>query len=182
MSNPLLGEIKMFAGNFAPKGWALCNGQLLSIAQNTALFSILGTTYGGNGTTNFALPNLQGRITVGQGQGSGLNPYTLGEIGGEETHTLTIPEMPSHSHPVNAVANGQSGGTNVPSVDRLLATAYSAAAGNPFVSIYSSAAPSLTMNAQAVGTAGGNQPHENRMPFLSLNWCIALQGIFPSRN
>ena len=180
--NPFIGELMLFAGNFAPRGYALCNGQILSIAQNTALFSILGTTYGGNGQTTFALPDLRGRITVGQGQGPGLSPYNLGEIGGQEAHTLTTGEMPSHTHPVNAVANGQAGGTNVPAVTTLLATAYSAATGNPLVPIYSSASPTLTMSGQAVGAAGGNQPHENRMPFLTVNWCIALTGVFPSRN
>jgi microcystin-dependent protein len=179
---PFIGELMLFAGTFAPRGYALCNGQLMSIAQNQALFSILGTTYGGNGINTFGLPDLRGRITVGPGQGPGLSPYDLGEIGGAETHTLTTVEMPSHVHPVNAVANGQAGGTNVPDATALLATAYSAGTGNPFVPIYSSAAATLTMNAQAVGTAGSNQPHENRMPFLTLNWCIALEGIFPSRN
>src|SRR5262249_32929710 len=106
---PFLGELQLFSFNFAPRGWAFCAGQLLSISQNHALFSILGTTYGGNGTTNFALPDLRSRITVGQGPG-----YVIGEAAGQETHVLTTEEMPSHIHPVNAVANGQSGGTNVP--------------------------------------------------------------------
>ena len=180
--NPFIGELLLFAGNFAPRGYAICAGQLMSIQQNQALFSILGTTYGGNGTTNFALPNLQGRISVGSGQGPGLSPYELGEQTGTESVTLIDADMPAHSHAVNAVTNGQSNGVSTPSNAVLLATAFAAEAGNPLVPIYSSAAPTLAMNANAVASAGGNQPHENRMPFLALNWCIALTGIFPTRN
>lgn len=181
-SQPFLGELLLFAGNFAPTGYALCAGQLLPISQNTALFSILGTTYGGNGTTNFALPDLRGRITVGYGAGTGLSPYSLGQSGGEETHELIQSEMPLHQHAVNAANNGQSNGTNIPGANVVLGTAYAAEAGNPLVPIYSLASPTLAMNAAAVGAAGSNQPHENRMPYLPLTWCIALVGIFPSRN
>jgi microcystin-dependent protein len=181
-AEPFIGELLLWAGNFAPRGYALCAGQLLSISQNTALFSILGTTYGGNGTSNFALPDLRGRITVGFGQGPGLSFYNLGQFGGEELHQLDTQEMPLHQHAVNAVINGQSNGTNIPGSAVLLATAYAAETGNPLAPFYSSAAPTLTMNAAAVGAAGSNQAHENRMPFLTLNWCIALTGVFPSRN
>lgn len=180
--NPFLGELLLFAGNFPPVGYAMCNGQLLSISQNAALFSILGTTYGGNGTTNFALPDLRGRITVGPGQGPGLSPYVLGEIAGSEAVTLISTQLPSHSHAVNAVANGQSNGTNIPDATVLFGTAYASETGNPQVPFYSTAAPSLNLAPNAVGPAGGSQPHENRMPYLALNWCIALFGIFPSRN
>jgi microcystin-dependent protein len=180
--NPFIGELMLFAGNFAPRGYALCAGQLLPISQNTALFSILGTTYGGNGTTNFALPDLRGRITVGFGQGPGLSSYVLGDSAGVETHQLDAAEMPLHQHAVNAVANGQSNGTNIPGPGTLLASAYAAQTGNPLVPFYSTAAPTLPMSGSAIGVAGGDQPHENRMPDLALSWCIALFGIFPSRN
>jgi microcystin-dependent protein len=181
-AQPYIGELMIFAGNFPPRGWAQCNGQLLAISQNTALFSILGTTYGGNGTSNFALPDLRSRATIGEGQGPGLSPYTLGETAGTEIHTLTTTEMPAHTHAVNAVNNGNSGGTNVPGNTVLLGAGYAVEANNPAVPIYSTDAPSQLMSPQAVGVAGGNQPHENRMPFLALNWCIALIGVFPSRN
>lgn len=179
MAEPFLGEIEAFPYNFAPNGWAFCAGQLLPINQYQALFSLLGTTFGGNGTTTFALPDLRGRIANAFGQGPGLGNYILGQSGGEETHTLNVAETPSHSHTIAAVNNGQTGGTNVPSGSVTLGSGYASETGSPGVNIYSSAPPSIAMG--SLGGAGG-QPHENRMPFLGLNYCIALQGIFPSRN
>jgi microcystin-dependent protein len=181
MAQPFIGQIEAFAFGFAPKGWALCAGQLLPINQNTALFSLLGTTYGGNGVTTFALPDLRGRTANAFGQGQGLASYNLGQTGGEESHTLVLTEMAAggHTHTINATNNGQTGGTNVPSSAVALGSGYSSEAGSPAVKIYSSAAPTIAMG--SLSPVGG-QPHENRMPFLSLNYCIALFGIFPSRN
>jgi microcystin-dependent protein len=165
MSEPYLGEIKIVSFNFPPKGWTFCNGQLLPINQNQALFAILGTTYGGDGRTTFALPNLQGRIPVHVGDG-----ITLGERGGETAHTLNISELPAHTHaPV--------GSTNAP--------AFPTAAGNIWAqfpgNLYNST-PNAAMNPACISPTGGNQPHENMSPYLVLNFIIALQGIFPSQN
>jgi microcystin-dependent protein len=180
MDTPFLGSIVMFAGNFAPRGWALCNGQLLSIAQNTALFSILGTTYGGNGTTTFALPDLRGRAPVHPGQGPGLSPYSLGEQIGSETVTLLSNNMPAHNHVVNAstATSPNRGGTN-PAGNLLAVTAN---AGSYSVDIYASGNPGTTMNPMMIGPAGGSQPFSILQPILCVNFIIALQGIFPSRN
>jgi microcystin-dependent protein len=179
MAQPFLGDIEAFSFNFAPNGWAFCAGQVLPIAQHTALFSLLGTTFGGNGTTTFALPDLRGRIANALGQGPGAAPYNLGQTGGQETHTLIATETASHIHAVNAKNNGVTGGGNVPSDAVTLGSGYASEAGTPAVNIYSSAAPTIAMG--SLGPAGG-QPHENRMPFLVLNYCIALQGIFPSHS
>lgn len=173
MAEPFLGEIRMVGFNFAPVGWAMCNGQLLSIAQNTALFSLLGTTYGGNGTTTFALPNLQSRVPVHQGEGAGLSPYFIGQFGGVETVTLLTNQMPEHSHLVNASANKGNKASpigNYPASD---------AAG---ITAEYNGSPTGEMNAGMIAIAGGNQPHTNVQPYLTLNFIIALQGIFPSRN
>ena len=181
MAQPFLGQIEAFAFNFPPKGWAFCAGQLLPINQNQALFSLLGTFYGGDGVSNFALPDLRGRVANAFGQGQGLQPYNVGQKGGEEFHTLILNEMAAggHTHAVTARNNGTTGGTNVPSDAVTLGAGYSSQTGSPAVNIYSSAAPTIAMG--SLGQAGG-QPHENRMPFLGLNYCIALQGIYPSRN
>ncbi len=165
MPTPFLGQISIFSFNFAPRGWAQCNGQLLAIAQNQALFSILGTTYGGNGTTTFALPDLRGRTPVYVGNGIGL-----GQAGGEENHTVTVAEMPAHTHPA---AGGPSATLVAPS-GNLPGSATSA-------NFYAGSA-NTSMNPQAVTNMGGSQPHPNMSPYLVLNVCIALQGIFPSRN
>jgi microcystin-dependent protein len=168
MSEPFLGEVRIFPFNFSPRGWAFCNGQLLPINQNTALFSLLGTTYGGNGQTTFALPNLQGRTPIGFGQGPGLSSYQLGEGGGVETVTLTQQQLPPHTHPLMASSSAATTGT--PGVTAALAT--------PGVPIYAPA-----QNLVPMGPVGGpGQPHGNRQPYTVLNYCIALQGIFPSRN
>jgi microcystin-dependent protein len=172
MSEPYLGEIRMVGFNFAPQGWALCNGQLLAISQNTALFSLLGTYYGGDGITNFALPNLQSRVAIHQGQGAGLSPYVIGQQGGTENVTLNSQQMPSHNHLVNTVA---AQGSQTRPVNNLLA----ATASNTYAPAPSDGS---TLNPVAVGNAGGNQPHPNVQPYLCVNFIIALQGIYPPRN
>ena len=165
MSTPFIGEIRMFAGNFPPNGWAFCNGAIVAIAENETLFQLIGTTYGGDGQSTFALPNLQSRIPVHQGSG-----YLLAQTGGAEQVTLTTSQLPSHSHPPTAQsANGSNNPTN---------NVWAASAG----SIYSNAAPTAIMNPQAIGATGGNQPHENVMPILAINFIISLFGIFPSQN
>lgn len=171
--DPFLAEIRMFAGTFPPKGWAFCNGQLLSISQNTALFSLLGTTYGGNGISNFALPNLQGCAPMHWGQGPGLSPRVLGESGGEATVTLLATEMPAHSHAVNCDSGPGSQTSPANNV-----WAGSARGRPPFYAD----SPNTTLGANAVGLAGGGQPHNNRSPYLAVNFIIALQGIFPARS
>lgn len=174
MSDPFIGQITLFAGNFAPRGWAFCDGQLLPISQNTALFSILGTTYGGDGRTTFALPDLRGRVPLHPGQGPGLSNRQLGEAGGTENVTLLVNQMPNHTHAAQADAGTA---TQQNPTNHVLA---SEAAG--VTATYSSNPPNTTMNPQAIGATGGSQPHNNMPPFLGVNFIIALQGIFPSRN
>jgi microcystin-dependent protein len=176
MSEPFLGEIRMFGGNFAPKGWAFCNGQVLSIAQNTALFSLLGTTYGGNGQTTFALPNLQGRVPMHWGTGPGLTPRTLGESSGSETVTLISSQMPAHNHAIEA--NSGQGDTYSP---QGAVNAAAVDATQQPLNIYSTSV-NTTMAAQSVGLAGGSQPHENMQPYQCVSFIIALEGIYPSRS
>jgi microcystin-dependent protein len=166
VAEPFLGSIIIFGGNFAPRGWAFCAGQLLPINQNTALFSLLGTTYGGNGQTTFALPDLRGRAPIGFGQGPGLSNYDLGQQGGVENVTLTIPELAAHTHTQPASTAEET--TNRPS------NAFPAKGG-----VYAGTSDT-TMGAG--GATGGGQPHENRQPYTAMNYIIALQGIFPSRN
>jgi len=173
MSEPFVGEIKMFAGNFAPRGWALCDGQLLAVSQNDALFSLLGTTYGGDGRTTFALPDMRGRIPMHAGSGSGLSQRLLGQKGGSETHTLSINEIPNHTHSVQALNKpGDSGNPE----DRY----WAASSGAPMA--YSNADPDVNLAGEAIDSAGGNQSHYNMMPNLCINFIIALFGIYPSRN
>ena len=169
MATPFLGEIKILSFNFPPKGWALCNGQSLPINQNQALFSLLGTTYGGNGQTTFALPNFQGRTPVHTGNG-----FVMGQAAGEQAHTLTISELPTHTHVESASANAAT--TNSPSTASVLAQSVAA---NLYAADSSNLIP---MNADALSNVGGSQAHENMQPYLTLNFSIALAGIFPSRN
>ena len=180
MSDPYVGELRLFGFNFAPNGWALCQGQLLSIQQNTALFSILGTNYGGNGTTNFGLPNLQGSVPIGQGQGAGLSNVVVGEIGGEPTHTLLSNEMPIHSHALTALTVNSV--NNIPASGSSISQGHGGVRGTTFnVNTYTTATPGTTLNPAAVGTAGGGQAHDNMQPTLTMNWCIALVGVYPPR-
>ncbi|WP_426450830.1 phage tail protein [Paenibacillus sp. S-38] len=174
MSEPYIGEIRMFGGNFAPVGWALCHGQLLPISENDALFTLIGTTYGGDGQTTFALPDLRGRAPVHQGK----NPITqssfaLGQMGGVETVTLTQGNIPSHTHPVRA--QKEPGTTGSPA-----GGLWAASAVNPYA--VPGGTPSGTMHPAAVSPAGGNQPHDNMMPYLAVNFIISLEGIYPSQN
>jgi microcystin-dependent protein len=166
MSDAYLGQIKLWACNFAPRGWALCNGQIMSINANQALFAILGTTYGGNGQTTFALPDLRGRTPVNWGNGT-----SLGAVGGAESHTLTINEIPAHMHTVSGSSNsatlGDPTGAQWPTDN-----------AKPF----STATPDTQLSPVAIGNTGASQPHSNMQPYLTLNFCIALTGIFPSRN
>jgi microcystin-dependent protein len=168
-----LGEIRMFAGNFAPKDWAFCNGALLPISQNTALFSILGTTYGGDGGTNFALPDLQGRAPMHQGQGPGLSGRILGEVGGTSVVTLQVSEMPAHNH----VPNCQSINTGVADPTNAIWTATTGRFKSPAYST----TPNQAMSTQAIGVAGSSIPHKNMQPYQGMNFIIALQGVFPPR-
>lgn len=175
MSEPFVGEIQIFAGNFAPKGWALCNGQLMQIRENTALFSILGTMYGGDGKTTFGLPNLMGRAPMGVGAGPGLTPRNQGQVVGSETVTLLTTQMPMHNHSVGALDGPGATGTANGNI-----WAKNAGGRTP-PPAYSNSAPNVTMHPMAIGVAGGSMPHNNMQPYLALNYIIALQGIFPPR-
>jgi microcystin-dependent protein len=173
MPEPFIGEIRMFAGNFAPAGWAFCNGQLVPISENDALFILIGTTYGGDGQETFALPNLQSRIPIHQGQGGGTTNHILGETGGTESVTLTVQQIPSHTHPASCSSGG-----GTPSSDPNNATwakgdvnMYSPGAGAGFIGGGLASAP-----------AGGSQPHDNMVPYLCINYIISLFGIFPQQN
>lgn len=173
MAEPFIAEVKIISFNFPPKGWAFCNGQLLQINQNQALFSILGTTYGGDGRTTFALPNLQGRIPLHAGNG-----FTLGERAGEQVHTLSISELPTHAHAINA--SSSNGDTTLPTnpnsnTGNILASSLNQSYRPPDQAL-------TALLAGSIGNAGGSQPHENTSPYLTLNFIIALQGIFPSQN
>jgi microcystin-dependent protein len=166
MSSPFIGEIRMFAGNFAPVGWAFCNGALIPISENDALFNLIGTTYGGDGQTTFALPNLQSRVPVHVGQG-----FALGQTGGAETVTLTTSQIPAHSHvPQCNAGNGNS-----------LNPGNGVWAQPSTGTIYSDVAPSLVMDPVAIGSSGGSQPHDNMIPFLVINFILSLFGVFPSQ-
>lgn len=171
MADPFVAEIRIYGFNFAPKGWAFCNGQILPLSQNTALFALLGTTYGGDGKSTFALPNLQGSVPMHPGQGPGLSLHDLGEIGGSSTVTLLQSEMPSHPH--TAFPKTSLGNSQTP-----VAQSW---AGSTIAKQYVSTAPNVQMNFAAIGITGGSQPHNNMSPYLTLNFCIALQGVFPQR-
>ena len=173
MADPFVAEIRIFPFNFAPRGWAFCNGQLMPISQNTALFSLLGTTYGGDGKSTFALPDAQGNAVMHPGQGPGLSLHDLGEMSGVEAVTLLQTEMPAHSHALQALS--QPGDSIVPTNHSMARSAQF----SPFQSVTNTNV--VNMNLQAISLAGGGLPHNNMMPYLTLNYCIALQGIFPQR-
>lgn len=181
MSTPFLGEIKIISWNYAPKGWAFCNGQFLPINQNQALFSILGTSYGGNGQTTFALPDFRGRGPIHQGAG-----FTVGQAGGQEFHTVTMSEMPAHNHFLlaSAQAVAATAANTIPANNKVLAPAIASlqGGGTQNVNIYGSGAPNTALNPASTTNIGGSQAHENRQPYTVLNFIIALQGIFPSQN
>jgi microcystin-dependent protein len=178
MAEPFIGQITLFAGNFAPRGWAFCQGQILAIAQNTALFSILGTTYGGNGQTTFALPDLRSRVPVGQGQGPGLSNYILGQQAGNETVTLTAQNMPIHSHSLAASTDGADAPSPAGNVNAVTNDPNTLNSMNTYKTGFSN----TIMNPAAIGQSGGNQPHTNISPYTCLNYIIALEGLYPSRN
>ncbi len=169
--DPFVAEIRIFPFNFAPSGWAFCDGQILPLSQNTALFSLLGTTYGGDGKSNFALPNMQGNAPMHPGQGPGLSLHDLGETGGSDTVSLLESEIPSHSH---AIIASQSDGTDQSPANEL----YAAGVG---IGQYAAPAALTQLSGNAMAPAGGDQPHNNLMPYLTLNFCIALQGVYPPR-
>lgn len=169
--DPFVAEIRIFPFNFAPKGWAFCDGQILPLSQNTALFSLLGTTYGGDGKSNFALPNMQGNAPMHPGQGPGLSLHDLGETGGSETVSLLESEMPSHSHTLQVGSLNSQVTTPAGNVT---------GRGNP-TPIYTTSFNIVNMGFNAITPAGGDQPHNNMMPYLTLNFCIALQGVYPPR-
>jgi len=171
MAQPYIGEIRMFAGNFAPVGWAFCNGQLMSIAENDTLFVLLGTTYGGDGEETCALTNLQSRVPVHVGTGPDGTTYQIGEMAGTESETLTIQQIPNHTHPLTA--SGNTGSLSDPTNNVL--------SDSPNIKLYASQAPSQNLAASTVTPAGGSQPHENRQPVLCINYIISLFGIFPSQ-
>ncbi len=171
-ATPFLGQVIPVPYNFAPNGWAFCNGQIMAIAQNTALFSLLGTSFGGDGRTTFALPNLQGRVAINAGQGTGLSPYNLGDTGGADMVTLILSQLAEHSH--GALGFGRAGDNTSPA---------GADWARPAIDTpYGTSSPAGAMSAAATSATGGGQPHENRQPYLVLNYVIALQGIFPSRS
>jgi microcystin-dependent protein len=177
MASPFVAEIRIWACNFAPTGWAMCNGQLLPISQNTALFSLLGTFYGGDGKSTFGLPDFQGRGSMHQGQGSGLSDRFLGEMSGVETVTLLTSEMPVHNHVVGGAFS--LGGNSLSAVGGLWSQSPAGRGG--FVNIYSTPATGA-VNPNSLAITGGSLPHNNLQPYLTLNFCIALQGVFPPRN
>jgi microcystin-dependent protein len=191
MSSPYIGEVILVGFNFAPTGWAMCNGQLMSIAENDALFNLIGTTYGGDGQTTFALPDLRGRVPISQGQGAGLSNYAIGESGGAETVTITVAQTPQHAHTIDpatltATAKCKNGlGNQQTPVGNVLAVE-AADASLP----YGNAAPNANMSSGAVtlsgtvtaGASGGSQPHDNLQPHLVMNYCISLFGVFPSQS
>jgi microcystin-dependent protein len=171
MADPFVAEIRIFPFNFAPKGWAWCDGQLMPLSQNTALFSLLGTTYGGDGKSNFALPDLQGRAPMHPGQGPGLSLHDLGETGGSETVTLLQSEIPAHSHSLSV--SSQLGLENSPQSQNL--------ANGDGINLYAPASSFVSMAPEMLAPSGGDQPHNNMQPYLTFYFCIALQGVYPPR-
>jgi microcystin-dependent protein len=180
MTQPFLGQIQPFGFNFAPKGWALCNGQILSVSQNAALFSLIGTFYGGNGTTTFALPNLESRVPINMGTSPAGDSYPIGESAGEEMVSVLIPQLPAHAHAFVGSSADATAGQTEPVAGVALAKAFRASGTVPF--FYGPMTTPQPLNTAAVANYGQSQPHSNVQPYLAINWCIALSGIFPSRN
>jgi microcystin-dependent protein len=176
MTTPFLGQIEIFSFGFAPKGWAPCNGQLLPINQNQALFALLGTQFGGNGQTTFALPDMRGRIPISQGQN------LIGQRGGEEFHALSLSEMPAHNHMVNVDSTAGAASKATTSTVLGQSSGTSSTGQQLAINAYGTGGPATALDSRAISNVGGSLPHENRQPFLALNFCMALQGIFPSRN
>jgi len=174
--DPFVAEIRIFPFNFAPKGWAFCDGQLMPISQNTALFSLLGTTYGGDGKSTFALPNMQGNVAMHPGQGPGLSLHDLGEMSGSESVTLLESEIPAHAHAVGRALNDA--GNSISPANSVWAQS---AAGRGAAALYIDGAPTGQVKIDSLAAAGGGLPHNNMQPYLTLNFCIALQGVFPQR-
>jgi microcystin-dependent protein len=171
MADPFVSEIRMFGFTFPPKGWAACDGQLMPISQNTALFALLGTYFGGNGKSNFALPELDGSVPIGQGQGQGLNEYVIGDQGGEESVTLLQAEMPAHNHSLNV--SGDLASERQPQGQTF--------AQGDGVNFYDTQNPTVTLDPRALTINGSSLPHNNMQPYLTMNFCIAMQGVFPPR-
>jgi microcystin-dependent protein len=179
MSQPYIGEIRMAGFNFAPVGWALCNGQLLAISQNPALFDLIGTIYGGDGQNTFALPDLQGRIPINQGQGQGLSPYVIGQLAGSEAVALVPAQLPQHGHSLQA--NGDAASSANPTGD-YLARARIPSIPSGGVPVYAPASAAAAMSGATIAPSGASQPHDNMMPFQCVNFIIALFGVFPTQN
>lgn len=179
MSDPFVAEIRLFPYNFAPRNWALCNGQTMPINQNAALFSLLGTSFGGNGQSNFQLPNLQGAVPLGTGQGPGLSAYALGQSGGSASVTLQTAQTPAHSHSLTADAETS---TSASLQNAILMEGHFTGTATGKVAAYNTAAPDTAMNPAAITATGGGGPHNNMMPYLAFNFCIALMGIYPPRS
>ncbi|TMJ01415.1 MAG: phage tail protein [Alphaproteobacteria bacterium] len=183
MSSPYVGQILIFAGNFAPAGWMTCQGQSLPISEYETLFNLIGTTYGGDGQATFNLPDLRGRAPVHMGQGSGLSSYAIGQNGGVEAVTITTQQMPSHNHLVQVITGNTASNTSTPSGSTILSDeTQSGAATASFVYVANSGANQNTLATQTIANSGGNQPHENRQPLLVLNYIISLFGVYPSPN
>jgi microcystin-dependent protein len=180
MTQPFLGQISVFGFNFAPVGWAQCQGQILAISQYTALFSLLGTYYGGNGQSNFGLPNFQGNTGVCIGQGSGLSLYDLGETTGATTETLIYNQMPAHNH--TFVASTTAGTTTTSKSNQLAKAATGGKKGSVTANYLNTTNPTTSLNPNSLSFTGGSQPHQNMQPYLAVNYCIALRGVFPARN
>jgi microcystin-dependent protein len=179
MSNPFLGELRLFAGNFNPRGWAFCAGQILPIAQNDALYALIGTTFGGDGQVTFGLPDLRGRVPVGQGQGGGLSSYVVGQASGTESVTVSVNQMPQHNHTVTVSSADATATTPTGAVP---ARPSSTTVGFLYIDPAASGTTDAPPNAAAISAVGGNGPHDNMAPSLVLNYIIALEGVFPSRN
>ena len=180
MGEPLIAEVRMFGGNFAPRSWALCDGQLLAISSNSALFSLLGTTYGGDGRTTFGLPDLRGRAAMHPGSGPGLTPRSLGEKGGQENVTLTVNQIPSHSHTVNCL--NSPGDQTTPNGHFSAGSVLTGGRGSASVDMLYSTTANTIMATNALSNTGGSQQHTNIQPFVCVNYIIALYGVYPSRN